>query len=491
MSLCSYSSETHSGSFLVIENTFINNYLPIAPESCVKVYLYGLYLCSTPSSIENSLDNLMHTLSMSASEVRDAFEYWQGEGLVQILENTSTNELMIKYLPVHKKISSGKKYANKYADFNGKIQTVISGRMLTPSEYHEYYTLLESFHIDEDALIEIAKYCVNLRGNSITHNYITTVAKNFASLGYKSTEAVKERLNEHEEVNSDVVNILKQFKASTKHSTVEERNLYIKWTTELGFAHGVIKKIAKDIATKGGNIQKLDKTLISYYNSNLMTIKEIEEYNETKSMYLEIAKEITRSLGTYYENLDVVIETYIIDWLRKGYERDTLKTIASFCFKHSTKTLEGMNNVILKFYKLGLVSKASINQYMEELVAADNKIQEILDSLNLLRSVNSYDRDTYHTWTNSWLFTDEIIKLVSTYSAGKSQPIQYMNKILASMYEAKINTLSEAEEYLTNYGKQAPKDKTSKTKSSQDFEQREYNKQDLDALWGSLDNIEI
>ena len=89
MSLCSYSSESHSGSFLVIDNSFINNYLPSAPECCVKVYLYGLYLCSTPSAIENSLDNLMHTLNMNASEVRDAFEYWQGEGLVQILENTS------------------------------------------------------------------------------------------------------------------------------------------------------------------------------------------------------------------------------------------------------------------------------------------------------------------------------------------------------------------------------------------------------------------
>lgn len=487
MSLCSYSSDTHSGSFLVIENAFINDYLPQAPDSCVKVYLYGLHLCSSPSSSLNSIENLTHTLSMSAGEIKDAFLYWQGEGLVQLIENSSTNELNIKFLPIHKKLGSSKKFKNKYENFNSKIQGLISSRMIPPSEYNEYYTLLESFHFDEDALLAIASYCVQLKGNNVGYPYIIAVAKDFANNGCISTERVNERLNAHTEVNDEVVNILKVFKPSTKHSTVEDRTLYIKWINELGFAHGVIKEVAKDLKTKNGNMQKLDKTLTSYFNAKLTSIKDIKDYNETREKYIELAKEITRLLGLYYENLDIVIETYILDWLRKGYDEETLKTLATFCFKRSTKTLEGLNTFILKFYKLGLISLESINQHMQELSNIDNKIQLLLDEFNLLRNVTSYDRDAYNTWTNSWNMTDDIINLVATYAKDKSQPIQYMNKLLANLFDAKIYTFENAKGYLENYGKTT---KSSK-KSIDNYQQREYNQKDLDALFDNLDNVEI
>ena len=489
MGLCSYSSETHSGSFLVIENTFINTYLPTAPDFCVKVYLYGLYLCSTPSSIENSLANMMHTLNLSASEIKDAFEYWQAEGLVEILENSNTNEFEFKYLPVHKKILNVKKYINKYASFNAKVQGILTKRMVTPNEYNEYYMLLENYHMDQDALLEIMNYCTSLKGENVGYAYIIAVAKNFANEGYKSTEAVKERLMEHAGSNDNTVDILKQFKPSTKQSTIEERSLYIKWTNELKFNHDVIKHVAKDVNKKGGNIQKLDKLLISYYNANLLTIAEIEEYNKTKQEYLSLAKDITRNLGTYYENLDIVIETYILDWLQKGYDYETLKTIAKFCFKRSTKTLEGMNSIILKFYKLGLISLISITEYIDNLAAQDAKIQQIFDKINCSKAVTSQDRDCYSTWINSWNFSEEIIALVANYSEGKVQPIQYMNKLLSNMFNAHITTTSGAEEYLSSFAKSAP------TKNKQtiqhDFAQREYSQQDLNSLWDSLDDIEI
>jgi len=488
MSLCSYSSDSHSGSFLVIESAFINDYLPQAPDSCIKVYLYGLHLCASPNSSLNSVENIMHTLSLTAGEVKDAFLYWQGEGLVQIIENTSTNELSVKYLPIHKKLGSSKKFANKYTDFNSKVQALITTRMITPSEFNEYYTLLESFHFDEDALIAIVNYCVQLKGSNVGYPYIVAVAKDFANGGYVSNERVAERLNIHQEIKDEVLSILKVFKSSSKYSTVEDRTMYIKWTQELGFQHGVIKQVAKDIKTKNGNMQKLDKTLLSYYQSNLMTIKDINEYKATRENYLNLAKEITRLLGTYYENLDIVIETYILDWIRKGYDAETLKTLASFCFKRSTKTLEGMNNRILKFYKLGLVSRESIDQYMAEIVSADEKIQAILDSCNILRNVTSFDRDAYHTWTNTWNMSDEIITLVSTYAKDKSQPIQYMNKLLANLFDAKIFSVEKAKTHLDSYGKTT--EKTS-SKSSKFMQRDTYEQKDLDALFDNLDNIEI
>lgn len=490
MSLCSYSSDTHSGSFLVIENTFINEYLPLAPASCVKVYLYGLYLCTNPNSIENTLSNICHILNMDAGEIKDSFEYWQAEGLVQILESPTENELNIKYLPVSKRVGSSKKRADKYSNFNSKIQAVIKGRMITPTEYNEYYTLLESYHFDQDALVLIANYCVKLKGDKVGFPYIITVAKSFHNQGLNTTEAVQLKLTEHEEITPEINELLKCLGKKTA-ITLEDRNNYIKWTKEFGYTIGVIKEVAKSLKGKpNASLFKLDNLLSSYFKLKLFTTKDIVEYNTNREKYLELAKDVTHTLGLYYDNLDTIIENYITDWLQKGYDEDTIRTIAHYSLKRSTRTIEGMNNVIQKFYKLGLISKESINQYIDEVVSIDQEIQEVLDKCNLLRSVNVYDRNAYQTWTNTWNISKDIILYVADLSKDKNQPMQYMNKILSNLYEEKIANLEDAKKYLSN--SQAMKSTgSSNKKAKRPSTERVLEQKDFDALFSNLDNIEI
>ena len=106
-------------------------------------------------------------------------------------------------------------------------------------------------------------------------------------------------------------------------------------------------------------------------------------------------------------------------------------------------------------------------------------------------NINSFDRDTYHTWTNAWEMSDEIITLVSTYAKDKSQPIQYMNKILANLFDSKIQDIDGATKYLENFGTTENKFSKTSRKTVANFTQREYDKKDLDALFDNLDNIEI
>lgn len=482
MSFCTYSSDTHSGSFIVIENSFINEHLPLAPASCVKAYLYGLYLCSSPNSLENTMENMIHTLGMDAGELRDAFEYWQVEGLVQILENEDSGELDIKYLPVSRRSGSSKKRTNKYADFNSKIQSVLKSRMITPSEFNEYYTLLESFHMEEQALVYIAEYCVKLKGEKVGYPYIITVAKSFSNDGIKSADAVREKLSEHEEVASEMNTVIKAL-GRKGISTIEERNLFIKWTNEFGFGLGVIKEVAALV--KAGGIPKLDATLTKYYNLKLASMKEIIDYEEKREQYFSLAREISRTLGLYYQNLDTIVENYIVDWLQKGYNEQTLKKLSHYCLRRSIRTMEGMNTTIQKFYKLGLVTDESIDQYISSLVSTDGQIQEVLNKCNILRSVNTWDRDSYRTWTEVWGLSQEIILFVAEFASGKAQPIQYLNKVLSGLFESKINTIEKAKKYMEGF--------TSNVQPStyKGYEERTYNQKDLDALFDNLDNIEI
>ena len=491
MSFCSYSSSTHSGSFLVIENTFIKEYLPYAPDMCVKVYLYGLSMCNNQGSVENSVENFCHVLNITVKELKDIFEYWQGEGLVQILENGSGNNLDVKYLPVIKRVGSSKIRKDKYTDFNSKLQAVINERMITPTEYNEYYTLIESMHLDQNALIEIASYCVQLKGGKVGYPYIITVCKSFIDEGLFTLEQVKEKLSEHQEITPELLDITKAFGKKTA-LTLDDRNNYIKWTKEFGFTHGTIKDVAKSIKGKNPTIALLNTILTNYYDHKLLSTKEINEYNENREKYIALAKDITHTIGLRYDNYDTIVENYILDWIAKGFDAETLKTIAMYCLKSSTRTIEGMNTTILKFYKLGLISASSINQYIEGLISTDNLIKEILETLKLDRLVNTWDRESYKTWTEVWGFSHEIVKMVAKNCSDKLQPMQQMNKLLSLLHENKIEPYQDAETFIKNNSKKT----TSATKSKQKDSYipsttRDYKNKDLNALFDNLDNIEI
>ena len=480
MAFCSYSANIIDEGYTLVDNTFINEFLPQAPAEYVKVYLYGLSLCSAPNQDYNTVDSSSAFLDMSAEEIAMAYEYWQDLGIVQIL---STTPLEIKYLPVKKHSGSSKMRAKgKYTDFNKQVQAIITGRMIKPIEYNEYYNLIEAHHFEPDALIMIIKYCTDLKGDNVGYAYILAVAKSFINDNLKTISAVEKRFLEQEKSTAELKQILSAL-GLKRNADIEERNNYLKWINKFGFTHGVILEVAKTIKT--GGMGKLDSMLTKYYEQRLFTIQEINEYSAKKEEMYEIAKNVSRNLGLYYQNLENVVETYVASWIAKGYNSETLILISNYCFRYSFRNLESMNDVISKFYKLGLISVDAITQYTQEIVNIDHKIKEILDKCALVRSVNSMDREFYKTWTTAWGFSQEAIMLVAEKAVGKNGAISYINKILSTLHSQNKHSIEDVKQGLNNTNF------TQSQNQNNEFLHHEYTKQELDALFDSLDDIEV
>ena len=342
MGLCRYSSSLAMESSTIIDNTFINEFLPLAPENAVKVYVYGLALCSNPSREDNSLDSMSVALSLSPEQIIDAYTHWQQLGLVQIV---SQNPLEVKYLSVKESAGSNKlRVKAKYKDFNEQVQTILSGRMISPTEYNEYYHLIENQHFEPEALIMIIKYCTNIKSTDIGYAYIVKVARSFGNEGIKTAIALEAKLLEQERSSTEIKNILKTL-GLNRDADLDERNLYLKWVNSFGFTHGVIKEVAK-LQNKKGGMNKLDETLSKLYEQRLFTIEEIENYSKEKETLYSIAKKVSATLGLYYQNLESVVEVYIKDWVNKGYDEQTLTLISTYCFKQDIKTLSLMHEII-------------------------------------------------------------------------------------------------------------------------------------------------
>lgn len=481
MALCSYSSKLAMDGYTVIDNTFLNEFLPQATGDDVKVYLYGLNLCSNPNTDDNSLDTMSKVLSLSEDDILKSFAYWQEMGLVQVV---SANPLEVRFLPVRARSGSSKiRNKEKYTDFNTQIQAVISGRMITPTEFNEYYSLIETYHFEPEALVMIAKYCTTKRSTSIGYPYILAVARNYADEGLKTIEAVEQKFMEYEQ-NSDEIKRVLTALGLKREADIEERNLYLKWNNNFGFTNGVIVEVAKSLKKKGG-FSKLDSLLSKYYKQQLFTIEEISEFSEKEDEMYELAKIVSKNLGLYYQNLENVVDVYIADWTNKGYDAQTLTMISMYCFKQSIRSLDAMGTVVQKFFKLGLVSLESIEQYISGVIKSDEEIKVVLDSVGLVRSVSSFDRDFFKTWTNNWGFSNEKILQVSEIAKGKSNPMSYLNKILSSINERGLKTEKEIADYLKSASSGTQKvDKP-------EFEQRTYTAEEMNSLFDSLDDIEI
>ena len=479
MAFCKFSSEYVISKETPVDNLFINEFLPYAPAECVKVYLYGLYKCTNSSSYDNTIENFAKVLNLTEEEVEDAFLYWQDEGLVQVL---NTCPIEIRFMPLKNVINNTKKYKpEEFSTFNRQVQEILEGRQITPTEYDEYYYLLKTMHFQPEALLMIIKFCTQIKGANVGYKYIVTVAKNWANEGITTTKSVEERLFTYEQAGSDLEKLLKICGAK-RNATLEEREMFLKWTKELGFNYNTIEYVAKLLKPTKVNFEKLDARLLKYYEMKKLSIKEIEDYEKEKSEMYTLAREINKKMGLYYENLEPVVENYVSKWLNLGHNSTSLFALADYCFKNSIRTLEGLDSTVLKLYKLGVVSMEAIEEYMQELISLDKEIKEILEKLGISRMVTNQDRTYYKTWKQDWNLSSELIALGVEMSAGKFQPLQYLNKLLSNWHTNSVKTLDEAKNYIIP--EKAP-EKVSKNKG------RSYKKEELDALFDSLEEIEL
>lgn len=480
MAFCKFSVDMIANNTTNVDNIFINNYLPYADAKYVKIYLYGLYKCQDSNSKDNTIENFANELRLTSEDIEKAFTYWQEQGLVQIL---NVIPFEVRYLPISDVLTNTKKYnAKKYESFNAQAQELLSGRMLTPNEYREYYDVIERFHVEKEALLMIIKYCVDIKGDNVGYAYITTIAKDWANQKITTAKQVEEKLLEFENLRSGLENICKLM-GYKKLTGLEERNLYRKWV-EQGFDDEVLNYVAKKLKEKKKpNFTYMDNILDQYFALKLFSQNEIELYEEEKKSASQIAKLVTRNLGLYFENLEPVVDNYIFNWLRLGFSENMLQEVSNYCFKTNTRTLEGMDRILNKFHKMGILTEKSLAEYFDEVLVQDKKIKTLLESIGLSRNVNQYDRDKYKIWKTVWNMPNDVLEYACTLALGKDQPMQYLSSIISTFHDKNIRTLEDAKKSFDIVN--------TKTVNSNFSTGRTYSKEEYNALFQSIEEIEI
>ncbi len=423
---CSFSKDFSASSFTGVENTFINEYLPSASGDNVKVYLYGLFLCQNPA-INKSLKDIADYLCLTEEKVLEAFTYWEDFGAVTVL---SKDPLNVTFNPLRAN-SGGKvrKYKpEKYAEFTKGLQLLFPDKMISTGEYTEYFHIMESYSMKPEAMLMLAKYCVDLKGKSIGYKYVTKVAKDFANRGLTSLEQVELELSSYVTKTFELESILRamSIRRTPDH---EDAKLLKKWTGELDFEMESILFAAKKL--KKGSMEKLDSFLLELHATKSFTPSEISEFIDKKQAVYDLAVKINKALSIYVEVLEPVIENYTDKWLSFGFEGEALLAIANECFKTGKNTLSDMDDMIEMLRTRGFIDLSSVGDYFENQKKQDEFIRRFLMTVGVNRRPNSWDRENIEIW-KTWNFTEEMILEAGKLAAGKSSPIPYVNKVLSN-----------------------------------------------------------
>ena len=437
---CSYSKEFSSSAFTNVENEFVSQYLPVSSGDAVKVYLYGLFLCQKPK-FDQPLSEIADTLQMSEEEILNCFNYWEEFGLVSVI---SKEPLSIQYQPIRSFSSSKPKKikAEKYTDFSKSLQAILPDRMISTSEYTEYFSIMEIYSIKPEAMLMIVKYCADRKGADIGYRYISKVAKDFGNRGITTIEKVEKELSTYVLRTATIESILRALKLR-RQPEIEDLTLLKKWTNELHFETENIIFAATKLSK--GNMAKLDEFILELYSMKSFSKEEIGEHMSRKKEVYDLAVKINKSLSIYVEVLDPVVDTYTKKWISYGFVEETLLFIANHCFKTGKNSLQDMDELLEYLRSRGFIDLSSVSDYFEQLKLTDEFLSKMLKTAGINRRPTPWDRENLSMW-KTWNFSEEMIIQAASLSAGKSSPMAYMNGILSNWKNNGIFTISSVPE---------------------------------------------
>ena len=432
MAFCSFSKDNESA-YTIVENKFITHYLPEADGFAVKVYLYGLYLCENRDS-DFTVSSMAEILKVEEEKIREAFLFWQDYDLVEILSN---EPFTVQYLPVKSAVGRPKKIRyEKYADFNKELQRKLQkvGKFIDASEYIKYMRFLEENPIQPQAFLLVAEYCINKQGQAVTASYIFNKAKKLIRNGCTTYEQVEQALSNYNENEGNIIAVYNAMSIYQRVPDETDYALYAKWTETLGFAKDAILTVAKRIKSK--NMNALDATLCELAEKGKLTSKEIESYLTERETLKNLATRIGKKLGAWMQNVELYIDEYVEKWYNYGYEDTSLLDLALYCAKTDRGSFEALDTVVEQLFKEGIVAPEDVKAYLKE-KNADLKLFAKIQGICSGAKKSAGNLALLQTW-REWNFSDEMILEAAKRASITSNPIPYMNKLLASWKQAGV-----------------------------------------------------
>ena len=274
-----------SAGVTILNNTFIDEYMPEANGEFVKIYLYLLRSAAgeRPLSVSSIADTFNHT----EKDVLRALSYWEKQGLLFLGTDSAGEITEIAFLEPELSETEESEVLETLSDIPeaSTEETVASetaaafaeppkkqpltadrivelkkqedieqllfiaaqyiGRPLTPTEISNILYYYDTLHFSADLIEYLVEYCVS-KGNKSSH-YMEKVALGWAAEGIQTVQEAKNSTNLY---NKKYYSVLNAYGIKNRGPAAAEKEYIDRWLDEYGFHIAIITEACNRTITQ-------------------------------------------------------------------------------------------------------------------------------------------------------------------------------------------------------------------------------------------------
>lgn len=308
-----------------IDNIFIEDYMPTANGSYVKVYLYAYKnMVSGNPDFQLNNEKLAKNLRLTLQDVEDAWDYWEREGVVEkILKVDETYDIVFKNLKLllmkSQRAVKERPKEQVLVDLMGSnsIRNMFTNidyfmrRPTTPTEKMEIISWISDYNMSPE-MIEMAFEFSTEKRKVVSVNYVRAIVISWYDKKLSSVEEIEKELSSVDEKYVRKNSVLRKMGMQYRTVSEPEINLINSWYDKYKFSEEVIDEAISRTAS-------ISRPSINYVNSILLKWKElgIESLSDIDKKDIKPKKNVGSSTKNRFHNFTGQSESYTEDELTK------------------------------------------------------------------------------------------------------------------------------------------------------------------------------
>lgn len=267
----------------VLENEFIDRYMPKANGEYVKVYLMLLRHLDESASLP-APSRLADLLECTEKDILRAFKYWEGQGLLEYKEEAPDRSLQAEVSPSEASltvapVSGTDKSVNTRKHGNRKefkellfVAEQYLGKTLSATDINAITYFYETLQMSADLIEYLIEYCVENGHKSI--HYIQKVALSWHSQDIRTAEQAKTNSVLY---NKNCYSILNAYGIKGRAPAASEIAYIRKWHEEYAFSLEIILEACDRTMNMihQPNFEYTDSILKNWYKKNVHTLEDV------------------------------------------------------------------------------------------------------------------------------------------------------------------------------------------------------------------------
>lgn len=328
-----------------IENIFINDFMPMADGTAVKVYLLAFKNCNDESKKTFDNKSLAKHLNIPLDDVHRSWSFWLTKGIVKKIESDNDeNSYDIEFLSLRQLVAKGI-YSTKsrviesknntgnnldliQANKNPEIRKMFYSidqtmrRQLVPNERNTVLDWIYKQNINIDIITRAFKYCVDERG--VKHiNYVSSVVRGWHDSGILTLEDLEEHFAKSNSHYSSYKTIYRTLGYANKLPSAGDKEIIDIWLDEYKLDLEYVVKLLTEVSKRTSNINMnyANKAIANLVKEGITSTAKYEDYlkqkNENKSPKATAAKQNNKTNKNKFHNFKSSDKKYTNEELEK------------------------------------------------------------------------------------------------------------------------------------------------------------------------------